>query len=125
MDPRAHITFNEKSSYILPEKVADFFVHPDAFKAFLETLDVANGNATPSKQAQQLEIQKAMLAQALAAQAAKNNWTPCPLPSTDIVHMAQQQQGVLLNHTPEQTENIRQRQYAQQVALLAASRLTP
>ncbi len=129
MDPRAHRAFDVPAISIPSGRLIEFFADSAALEAFLETLEIANSN---SPNAALAERQKAVQLAILAAQPVKTVPTREDLavqyqpvrPFVTFTMMAQPQHGgVSITFTPEQraaNEELRQRQYDAQVAMLAA-----
>lgn len=134
MDPRVIKKLKHIPVIAIPaERLTEFAADPDALKTYIALHGAANSNEKPrrSKAAEQLEIQQAMLAalpvkrEITAADLAVQHQPVRLLPVYQVCAM-QQQAGPGIRLTPEQraaNEEIRQRQYKAQIAMLAA--LTP
>lgn len=133
MDHRVFTAAAVPAVKVPSERLIEFFANSAALKAFLETVDVANSNspnagiAMRQRKAQQqmldaTPVKIAPTAEELAVQFQPVTLYPVQQP------MALQQQAGAISLTTEQraaNEETRQRQYAAQVAMLAAARLTP
>lgn len=120
MDPRAHNSFNQIATPILPEKVGDFFANPEAFQAFLETLEIANSNLENAPCLENAPRHVPHFVKVSPPPTQPFTWLPTYAPMA-----LQQQQGAGTVLPRDKAEVIRQRQYAEQVRQLDAARLTP